>query len=252
MGENHDLALSLFPKSLAEPAADEASMSSGTKLGDARSTRLQANRADQSETSNRQIASTLFDKSFDDPHARTTRLHANRAATKDSSKREIASSLFDKSLDESEHQRVQPPPAQHEAGDAQGDTYGGEGDDGFQAPEGHPTIDADVLNGYSEATKDLGIDDDTAQKLMDRVAPIMQKRMETRIADLSAQWAEETTNDEEFGGDNLTGNLEIAKEVLNEFGSPELRKLLVESGLGNNLHVAKMLMNVGDRIRRGY
>lgn len=163
-----------------------------------------------------------------------------------------AAVLFDKSLDDSEHQRVQPPPAQHEAGDAQGDTYGGEGDDGFQAPEGHPTIDADVLNGYSEATKDLGIDDDTAQKLMDRVAPIMQKRMETRIADLSAQWAEETTNDEEFGGDNLTGNLEIAKEVLNEFGSPELRKLLVESGLGNNLHVAKMLMNVGDRIRRGY
>jgi hypothetical protein len=54
--------------------------------------------------------------------------------------------------------------------------------------------------------------------------------------------------DQEFGGEKLSENLSVAKKALDAFGTPELRKLLDDSGLGNHPEVIRMMYRAGKAI----
>jgi hypothetical protein len=76
----------------------------------------------------------------------------------------------------------------------------------------------------------------------------MQERTQAQLAEAREHWAQEARNDREFGGESLNGNLAVAKRAMDTFGTPELAKLLNESGLGNHPEVIRVFYRAGKAI----
>lgn len=117
----------------------------------------------------------------------------------------------------------------------------------FKAAEGQAFDDA-VMDAYSEAAKELNLSQDNAQKLLDKVAPVMQARQLERIEAVKAEWAESAKADKEFGGDKLNESLATAKKALDSFASPEFKEFLGQSGLGNHPEMIRLLVKAGQQI----
>ena len=109
-------------------------------------------------------------------------------------------------------------------------------------------LDPEVLTAFGEVAKDLDLPQDAAQKVLDRVAPVIQARQAQTVEKARADWAEQSQSDDEFGGENLTSNLEIAKSSLNAFGTDAFKSLLQESGLGNHPEVIRFMYRAGKAI----
>lgn len=117
----------------------------------------------------------------------------------------------------------------------------------FKAQDG-VTYDDQVLSNFAEVAKELDLSQDAAQKILDKVAPVMQARQIEAIEAAKTQWAESAKTDKEFGGDKLPENLAVAKKALDTFGTPELRTLLNESGLGNHPEIIRAFYRAGKAI----
>lgn len=111
------------------------------------------------------------------------------------------------------------------------------------APEGRQ-YDAEVVSTFGDVASELGIAQDKAQTLLDRVGATIQ----AREAERSQQWASEVKGDRDIGGANLAQNLAVAKKALDQFGSPELVQLLNATGIGNNVHVIRAFLKAGQAI----
>jgi hypothetical protein len=59
------------------------------------------------------------------------------------------------------------------------------------------------------------------------------------------KWPELTMKDEEFGGSNFPENLAIARELILDFGTPELRELLQITCLGDHPEIIRLLVRIG-------
>ena len=103
----------------------------------------------------------------------------------------------------------------------------------FKAPEGTQFDDA-VIGAFSEVAKELNLPQDQAQKVLDKMAPVIAARQAEQFQAARTEWAEAAKTDKEFGGEKLTENLGTAKKALDALATPELRTLLEESGLGNH------------------
>jgi hypothetical protein len=117
----------------------------------------------------------------------------------------------------------------------------------FKAQEGRE-FDPEVIKSFSEIAKELDLPQDAAQKVLDKVAPKILERQMQALETVRNEWAESARTDKEFGGDKLNDNLVVAKKALDSFGSPELRKLLNESGLGNHPEMIRMMYRAGKAI----
>lgn len=117
----------------------------------------------------------------------------------------------------------------------------------FKVPDGVAFDDAG-LQAFGEFAKDADLPQDKAQALLEKLAPAMQQRAQAAIESTKAQWMESSRTDKEFGGDKLTENLAVAKKALDTFGSPELRTLLNESGLGNHPELIRAFYRAGKAI----
>lgn len=130
-------------------------------------------------------------------------------------------------------------------------------------PQGAPetyefkTLDGAALNAASVAefsviAKELGLPQDAAQKLIDTLTPSFQERGKQSIADAVATYRADLVTqvkaDKELGGDKLDANLAIAKKARDAFGTPALRTLLNQSGLGDHPEVIRMFYKVGQAI----
>jgi hypothetical protein len=117
----------------------------------------------------------------------------------------------------------------------------------FKAEEGRE-FDPEVLKSFSEIAKELDLPQDAAQKMLDKVAPKIMERQMQALEAVRNEWAESARTDKEFGGDKLNDNLVVAKKALDSFGTPELRKLLNESGLGNHPELIRLMYRAGKAI----
>lgn len=111
-------------------------------------------------------------------------------------------------------------------------------------PEG-AELDTEVLSGYKEVVKELGLSKEQAQKLVDKMAPLMASRTVEVVEKQREAWKEESLKDPEIGGEKLEKTLAVAKRGLEAVASPKLRQLLSESGLGNHPEVIKAFAKVG-------
>ncbi|MFJ1253419.1 protease [Cupriavidus sp. CuC1] len=118
----------------------------------------------------------------------------------------------------------------------------------FKAAEGQPQFDTQVIEQFSEVARELNLPQDAAQKVLDKMAPVLAARQADALEAARTQWAETAKVDKEFGGDKLNENLAVAKKALDQFGTPELRTLLNESGLGNHPEVLRVFYRAGKAI----
>ena len=117
----------------------------------------------------------------------------------------------------------------------------------FTPAEGYE-FDPHTLNAFSEVAKELGMPQESAQKILDKMAPAMAEKEAARMEEIRNEWAESAKVDKEFGGEKLTESLASAKKALDAFGSPELKTLLNQSGLGNHPDVIRFMVRAGKAI----
>lgn len=117
----------------------------------------------------------------------------------------------------------------------------------FKAPEGK-NFDNEVIASFSEIAKELNLTQESAQKMLDKVGSKMLERQQAHLAAISQEWADSSQADKEFGGEKIASNLAIAKKALDAFGTPELRSLLNESGLGNHPELIRFFYRAGKSI----
>lgn len=124
------------------------------------------------------------------------------------------------------------------------------GDIQINVPQG---VEADtaLLDGFKGVAKDLGLKSEQAQKVADwyfeATKDANQKIMSAQEQRVLA-WAEEAKTDKEIGGPNFDANLKTAQHALRQFGSPDLTKLLNETGLGNHKAVIGLFAKIGKAI----
>jgi hypothetical protein len=120
----------------------------------------------------------------------------------------------------------------------------------FKLPEG-VDLKGEALDELKAFAKEKGLTQEEAQKLADLGAKQAQGFAAQVVAqqkEATAKWAEETTSDKEIGGDKLPENLAVAKQALDKFGSPALKALLNQSGLGNHPEVVRFMVRAGKAI----
>lgn len=123
----------------------------------------------------------------------------------------------------------------------------------FKAPEGKAFDDV-VIGELSSVAKELDLSQHAAQTLVDRLAPKIAERQVAAntqaLVEASTKWEAESRADKEFGGDAFEANLGIAKQGLDQFGTPALKSLLRETGLGNNPEILRAFYRAGKLLQQ--
>lgn len=117
----------------------------------------------------------------------------------------------------------------------------------FKAPEGHE-LNPDVMTKFEGVAKELGLSQEAAQKVVDAMGPQLAAAQAKQLDAIKSQWTESARTDKEFGGAKLNENLSVAKKALDAFGTPELRTLLEETGLGNHPEIIRAFYKAGQKI----
>jgi len=109
-------------------------------------------------------------------------------------------------------------------------------------------LDPEVLTAFGEVAKELNLPQEAAQKVLDKVAPVMQERQAKAAEQVRLDWANESQSDKEFGGEGLNDNLTVAKQSLDAFGTDALKSLLQDTGLGNHPEIIRFMYRAGKAI----
>lgn len=120
----------------------------------------------------------------------------------------------------------------------------------FNAPEG-VSLDPEAAEEFKSLAKELGLKQEGAQKVADIGVKLAQKweaKQAEKIQEAKTAWVESSKADKEFGGDKLNENLAVAKKALDAFGTPELKTLLNESGLGSHPEIVRAFFRAGKAI----
>ena len=114
----------------------------------------------------------------------------------------------------------------------------------FKAAEGRE-LDSDVTSAFTEVARELNMPQDEAQKVIDKMAPVLEARTAKMLEAATTEWGNAAKTDKEFGGDKFDESLATAKSFLTEFGTPEITQLLNQSGLGNHPEVIRLFYRAG-------
>jgi len=117
----------------------------------------------------------------------------------------------------------------------------------LKAPEGEE-FDSSFLKTYEETARELNMTNEAAQKMIDKLSPVLQQQTVERIEAIRSEWAEASKSDKEFGGAKLNENLAVAKTALDKFGTPELKQLINDSGIGNHPELIRFFYRAGKAI----
>jgi len=139
------------------------------------------------------------------------------------------------------------PSAEESADDAKDPNRGAPETYEFKAPEDQE-FDPDVLKAYGEVARELDLSQEAAQKVLDKVAPALAEQQTKYVQEVAKQWRDASVSDKEFGGEKLNENLAVAKKALDTFGTPELRALLDQSGLGSHPELIRAFYRAGKSI----
>ncbi|MCM7102829.1 peptidase [Enterobacter hormaechei] len=117
----------------------------------------------------------------------------------------------------------------------------------FKAGEG-VELDTEALKDFEPVARELNLTNEQAQKLVDAYPKILagvQQRQAEAWQKQTEGWAETVKADKEIGGDKLTANLSAGQRALDQFGTPELKKYLNATGLGNHPELVKAFVKIG-------
>lgn len=110
-------------------------------------------------------------------------------------------------------------------------------------------LDPSVIGGFSDVAKEIGLSQEQAGAVVEKIAPLLAQREAQRVAEITQAWGEEVKQDKEIGGEQFDENLSVAKQALDAYGSDELKSILDESGIGNHKEVIKFMWRVGQTLQ---
>lgn len=117
----------------------------------------------------------------------------------------------------------------------------------FKLPEG-VTLDPEMLTEFKSAAKEAGLTQEAAQKFIELGAKITKgqtTRLQSEVNATREQWKTAAAADPEFGGEKFDANLAVAKKAFDQFGTPELKTFLNDTGLGNHPELVRWAFRVG-------
>lgn len=114
----------------------------------------------------------------------------------------------------------------------------------FAAPDG-AELDPAVMDEFATAARELNLPQEAAQKMIDKMAPMIAKRQAEQLQTARTDWANQAKADPEYGGAKLESSMVHAKQALTKFGTPEFTELLDQSGLGNHPEVIRFMVKAG-------
>lgn len=121
----------------------------------------------------------------------------------------------------------------------------------FKAPEGL-VLDKAVIGEFEGLARELDLSQDNAQKIIDRIGPRLAQRQADQIKDAietaQKQWVDAAKTDKEYGGDQFDNSISISRKAIEAFGTPELKQLLNDSGLGNHPEMIRFCLRIGKKI----
>ncbi|OZI23745.1 hypothetical protein CAL26_09960 [Bordetella genomosp. 9] len=121
----------------------------------------------------------------------------------------------------------------------------------FELPEGI-SLDAEDSDAIKAYAKEHNLSQEAAQKLVSDLGVKQAQKFESKMREAmearNAEWTDASKADKEFGGDKLAENLAVAKTFLDAHGTPELKKFLVETGLGNHPEMIRLMYRAGKAI----
>ncbi len=121
----------------------------------------------------------------------------------------------------------------------------------FKAPDG-VELDADAVAEFSTVARELGLSQDAAQKVVEKMAVKLHERQTAQLAANLERFKETQAAavkaDKQLGGDRLNENLAVAEKALATFGTPALRELLQKTGLSHNVEVIRAFYAAGKAI----
>lgn len=120
----------------------------------------------------------------------------------------------------------------------------------FKVPDG-VQIDTALLEKVEPILKGKSFSQEEAQQLVDFYT-------ETRTAEVKAQqdawvnqvngWAESVRKDPEMGGQNFDATITAAQKAVAALGTPELKAMLHQTGMGSHPEVVRYFAEVGKRM----
>lgn len=120
----------------------------------------------------------------------------------------------------------------------------------FTVPEGME-VNEPLMEEFVAFAKAENLSPEVGQKLIDMQARFEKQNYETsqkQWTTLQEEWTNASKADTEFGGQEMTANLAIAKKTIDQFGTPELKEMLDFTGAGNHPEIIRLFYRVGKAI----
>lgn len=117
----------------------------------------------------------------------------------------------------------------------------------FKNAEGN-TLAGESLTALADVARELNLPNESAQKIIDKVAPAIAKQQKETFDNLVGQWTADAKADKELGGDKFDENLATANAFLDSVGTLELKQLLRTSGFGNHPELIRAFYRAGKAI----
>lgn len=112
-------------------------------------------------------------------------------------------------------------------------------------------ITKEHLDKIAEYAKERGLSQEAAQKIVDLQAETLKAQRQTLAEEFKKTadgWRNTAQADKEIGGENFNRNVELAKRVVDRFGSEQFKKALNETGFGNHPELLRTFIRIGQRM----
>ena len=100
----------------------------------------------------------------------------------------------------------------------------------------------------TEYAKKQGLGKEAAQELLDAENDSRKVFLDEALRERDKQiegWVDESKKDAEIGGDNFSKSVELAKRVVERFGTKDFMAVLDDSGYGSHKEVLRLLSRIG-------
>lgn len=127
------------------------------------------------------------------------------------------------------------------------------GDLDIKLPE-ESSFDDKFLESFKGYAKELGLNKDQAQALIERENKLVIESQQNQIEqqqNLVKEWLENSRSDKEYGGQAFDENVSAAKKVVERFGSEEFKAALSETGLGNHPELIRFVYRISKEMNQG-
>lgn len=121
----------------------------------------------------------------------------------------------------------------------------------LKLPEGSFLSEA-KLNEIKEFAIANKLTQEVAQKLLESENSTVSSYHQSLLKEHEArqtEWVNQVKADPEIGGKTFDENVKLARSIIDEFGSPQFKQDLQESGFGSHPELVKMIVKVGKTLK---